>query len=66
MLGFNNMIPVNDTELIDFNIDKESTKYKQILISQYHFCNKHIQEIQTKALETYNKKLNKKLNARLT
>ena len=55
MLGFNNMIPVNDTELINFDISKENEKYKQILISQYHFCNKHIQEIQTKALETYNR-----------
>ena len=55
MLGFNNMIPVYDTELVDFDINKENTKYKQILISQYHFCNKHIQEIQTKALETYNR-----------
>lgn len=55
MLGFNNMIPVKDTELIDFDINGESKKYKQILISQYHFCNKHIQEIQKKALETYSK-----------
>lgn len=42
MLGFNNMIQVDDTELINFDINKESEKYKQILISQYHFCNKHI------------------------
>ena len=35
-----NMIPVNDTELINFDISKENEKYKQILISQYHFCNK--------------------------
>lgn len=55
MLGFNNMIPVNETELIKFDINKESEKYKQILISQYHFCNKHIEEIHTKALDTYNK-----------
>ena len=55
MLGFNNMIPVNDAELINFDISKENQKYKQILISQYHFCNKHIKEIQIKALETYNR-----------
>ena len=55
MLGFNNMIPVNDTEIVKFNLDNESEKYKQILISQYHFCNKHIQEIQAKALATYTK-----------
>lgn len=42
MLGFNNMMPVNDTKLINFNINGESEKYTQILISQYRFCNKHI------------------------
>lgn len=53
MLGFNNMIPVEKTELINFDINKENVKYRQILISQYHFCNKHINEIQAKALATY-------------
>ena len=53
ILGFNNMIPVQEKSLINFNIDKEKTSYKQILISQYHFCNKHIQEIQEKARITY-------------
>ena len=41
-------------------LDNENKKYKQILISQYHFCNKHIKEIKTKAFETYNKSLNNK------
>ena len=49
------MIPVNNTEIINFDINKEGKKYRQILISQYHFCNKHIEEIQIKALQTYNK-----------
>lgn len=53
LLGFNNMIPINDKELIEFDINKESDKYKQILISQYRFCNKHIQEILAKANDTY-------------
>ena len=42
MLGFNNMIPVNDAELINFDINKENQKYRQILLSQYHFFNKDI------------------------
>lgn len=46
ILGFNNMIPIKREELIEFNINNENKKYRQILISQYHFCNKHIKEIQ--------------------
>ena len=49
------MIPVKDKELIKFNINEEKDSYKQILISQYHFCNKHISEIKYKAEETYKK-----------
>lgn len=56
ILGFNNMIPVNKQQLIEFDINKENEIYKQILISQYHFCNKHIKEIKKKARETYNRR----------
>ncbi len=56
ILGFNNMIPINEEELVKFDINKEEPKYKQILISQYHFCNKHINEILDKANATYNKR----------
>lgn len=55
ILGFNNMIPVQEKSLIDFDINKEKSGYKQILISQYHFCNKHIQEIQERAKITYDR-----------
>ena len=51
------MIPVQETELIDFDINKEDEKYRQILISQYHFCNKHIDEIMKKANITYTKRV---------
>lgn len=54
ILGFNNMIPIKETELIEFDINKEESQYRQILISQYHFCNKHIKEIIEKATDTYN------------
>ena len=33
--------------------EKENARYKQILISQYHFCNKHSKEIEEKANEMY-------------
>lgn len=55
ILGFNNMIPVKEDELIEFDINKENEKYKQILISQYRFCNKHILEIKERAKATYQK-----------
>ena len=55
ILGFNNMIPVKEKYLIDFDINNEQDKYRQILISQYHFCNKHIKEIEEKAKATYTK-----------
>lgn len=53
ILGFNNMIPIKKEDLIEFDINKENTTYKQILISQYRFCNKHIKEIREKARQTY-------------
>lgn len=55
ILGFNNMIPIKEEELIEFDINKENITYKQILISQYRFCNKHIKEIKEKAIKTYEK-----------
>lgn len=55
ILGFNNMIPVKKKQLIEFDINKENSGYRQILISQYHFCNKHSRAIQEKASETYNR-----------
>ena len=58
ILGFNNMIPVKDKELIKFNINEEKQSYKQILVSQYHFCNKHIAEIEFKAKSTYERSQN--------
>lgn len=44
ILGFNNMIPVKKEQLVEFDINKEDARYRQILISQYHFCNKHSKE----------------------
>lgn len=53
ILGFNNMIPVKKEELIEFDINKEKPSYRHILISQYHYCNKNVEEIRRRAEETY-------------
>ena len=50
ILGFNNMILVKKEQLVKFDINNEKEGYKQILISQYHFCNKHIKEIEKKSI----------------
>lgn len=62
ILGFNNMIPVKKDQLIEFDINNEEEKYRQILISQYHFCNKHIGEIVQKANTTYLRRIEGKNN----
>lgn len=49
ILGFNNMLPIPESQLIEFNINEQSEKYKHILVSQYRFCNKHLNEIFIKA-----------------
>ncbi len=43
ILGFNNMIPVKKDSIIDFDINKEDIKYRNILIRQYHI-NCYIEE----------------------
>ena len=53
ILGFNNMIPVPDNALTKVNIKEQSYAYKQILVSQYRFCNKHSDIILQKAKNTY-------------
>lgn len=53
ILGFNNMIPVPDKALTQININQQRAAYRQILISQYRFCNKHSDIILRKALNTY-------------
>lgn len=54
ILGFNNMIPVKDVALIDFDIEQEPDEaYKNLLRKQLHFCNKHKDEILEHAQKTY-------------
>lgn len=51
IIGINNMIPVPEKELIDFDISKD--KNKAILISQFVFCKKHARAITYKANKVY-------------
>ena len=51
VIGINNMIPVPDKELINFDICKD--KNKSVLISQFVFCKKHSREITRKANKVY-------------
>lgn len=51
LIGINNMIPVPDDKLIDFDISKD--KHSKVLISQFVFCKKHIRELVRKANKVY-------------
>lgn len=51
LIGINNMIPVPDDKLIDFDISKD--KNNKVLVSQFVFCKKHSREIVRKANKVY-------------
>ena len=53
ILGINNMLPIPNEAIIKFDINQENEKYKQILISQFRFCNKYKNEIYEKVNKTY-------------
>lgn len=54
ILGFNNMIPVPKSALIDFEIEKEpDEKYKRLLQNQIRICNKQKADILNHAQSTY-------------
>lgn len=56
IMGFNNMIPVPDNALIDFDIDKvEDNNYRMLLYNQLHFCNRNRDLILHRASTTYRK-----------
>ncbi|MEG3006106.1 MAG: type III toxin-antitoxin system ToxN/AbiQ family toxin, partial [Oscillospiraceae bacterium] len=54
LIGLNNMIPVHKDHLIDFDISKD--KNKDILITQFIFCQNKIHTIQEKALKIYERR----------
>ena len=54
LLGFNNMIPAKEQNLIAFDIENEpDAAYRQLLINQIVFCNNHRDEIYEHARKTY-------------
>lgn len=61
LLGFNNMIPIPDSALIPFDIDKEpDPKYAELLRRQATYINRRKADILTHAAQTYFKVVNKK------
>ena len=62
IMGFNNMIPVPDVALIDFDFDDiEDEKYRMLLINQLDFCNRNRDLILHRARSTYNKAVGNKV-----
>lgn len=56
IMGFNNMIPVLNSALIDFDIaEVPDSQYKALLYNQLSFCNKNADLIYGKAESVYNK-----------
>lgn len=59
LLGFNNMIPVNDSALISFDIDQEEDeKYAELLRRQISYINRRKADILDSASKTYFKATN--------
>ena len=62
IMGFNNMIPVPEQALIDFNFDDiDDVKYRNLLINQLHYCNKVKETINNRANSTYLKAIGGKV-----
>lgn len=55
LIAFNNMIPVKNSELINFDFKDEDYSYQQILRSQFIFCSRNKKEISRRAKDTYDK-----------
>lgn len=61
LLGFNNMVPVPDTAIIPFDIDKEpDTKYAELLRRQFTYINRNKASVLDHAAKTYFGVVNKK------
>lgn len=61
LLGFNNMIPVHDAAIIEFNIDDEpDAKYAELLRRQVSVINRSKADVYAHATKTYYSVVNKK------
>ena len=60
MLGFNNMVPVPETALVEFDVSAEQDeKYKRLLQAQIIEIDRHRAEVLQKASKTYFEVVNK-------
>ncbi len=58
IMGFNNMIPVKRSDLIEFDILSEpDERYKNLLLNQLNYCEKNKSVILARAKATYKKAL---------
>lgn len=58
LLGFNNMIPVHKSALIEFDIDKENDKkYAELLKRQISYINRNKADVLDRASKTYYKSI---------
>lgn len=55
LIAFNNMIPVRDPELVNFDFKNENPGYRKILVNQFIFCDNNKKDIARRARDTYNK-----------
>lgn len=54
IMGFNNMVPVKQGQLIEFDIAAETDKeYQTLLLKQFHYCSKNKDIIERRAINTY-------------
>lgn len=53
LIAFNNMIPIDRSHLIAFDIQKETLYYQNILSHQLNFCNDNKDVIRDRAQDTY-------------
>lgn len=62
IMGFNNMIPVLPSSLIDFDITRvEDEKYKMLLLNQLRYCEENKELILHRAETTYKRAVNGKI-----
>lgn len=61
IMGFNNMVPVKQGQLIEFDIAAETDKeYQTLLLKQFHYCAKNKDIIERRAINTYAKQVSGK------
>jgi protein AbiQ len=60
LVAFNNMIPIDKNQLINFDFKNENVIYREILENQFRYCDDNKEKIFQQAVNTYDKVVNKK------